>query len=160
MAGSDSSDCVGFRKFQREAESHSAALFVEKTGAQEGGVSESPDLQFQDHYNRGELHLNPCDWGQFLQMKQRAEDRYDLVDSLLVSRVGMTRDYDSSHLISALFKLINQIWIQRRHVEAYPLPNVRLWSPREVPVLAAGRKAVRGSAESRPSSSSGSERGA
>lgn len=51
-----------------------------------------------------------CDWEQFQEKEQRAEDWYDLVDGVLMSRAGMARDDDHTRLVGELCVLISRLW--------------------------------------------------
>lgn len=76
-------------------------------------------------------------------MKQQAEDKFDLVNSLLVSRVGMVGDYDHIRLGSALCELIRRVWIQRRRVQVHSMPSVNVRSARAAANLGTEREVVR-----------------
>lgn len=63
----------------------------------------------RDKYDHGKLYLVPCSWQQVLEDGQRAEDRYDLVDDISVSCVGMADDDDHTPLIGALRGPISKV---------------------------------------------------
>lgn len=64
-----------------------------------------------------ECHLGPCKWEGFLELHQRAEDLYELVNGVLVSRVRMG-DADHTRTISALCQLIGRAWMEGRRLQA------------------------------------------
>lgn len=77
-------------------------------------------------------------------MKQPAKDRYDLVDSSLVSRVSMAQHGDRTHLVCAFCELKSRILTAERRVQAHGMTSVKLRSAREAVRLAARRKMVGG----------------
>lgn len=75
-----------------KADSHRARSSVESIRAQNEGAFETIEPQSGDKYHRRELHFSPCGWQQFLKVEKWADDRYGLVGSVSVTRVGMTGD--------------------------------------------------------------------
>lgn len=53
--------------------------------------------------------MTPCVWQQFLQREQPAKARYELLDGILMSRVGLVGDGDHAFFVRALRKLISEI---------------------------------------------------
>lgn len=106
MRQSDSSGFVSVREFQRELENPRAVSFPASGGAQEKSLRGRTGLQLWNQYSRGKLLLTAWDCRQFLQVGQRAEDRYDLVDGIMVSRVSKAEKYDHICLVIELYALI------------------------------------------------------
>lgn len=69
MVEPDSSDCVDVFESQQRANSNKAQSFVEDTRAQDEGVPEPTELHLHNQSHRRELHLNPYDWQQILEME-------------------------------------------------------------------------------------------
>lgn len=102
MADSESSDCVGFCESQREADRHRAWSFVESARAQVESVLEPTELQSRNQFHRWKLPSNTsCNREQFLNVQHRVDDRYDLMDEILVSRAGMAKRDEHSRLTNA-----------------------------------------------------------
>lgn len=72
-----------------KVDNYGARSFVENTPARDEGGFKPTELHLRDLHHRKELHLISCEEQQFLEVKQQAEDRYDLFDGILVSRVGI-----------------------------------------------------------------------
>lgn len=106
---SESSDFLGFRKYQREAEYFRKLSFSESAGAREGSVRDGTGLQFYSQYSRRELRLISCDWEQFLEVERRPEDRYDLAEDILVSCNSITRVRDFTRLATAFCALVSKL---------------------------------------------------
>lgn len=56
----------------------------------------------------GEVHLTPCHWDQYLELKQSAEDQYKLTNGILVPQAGMVGDRDHTQVIGELCSLIGR----------------------------------------------------
>lgn len=75
-------------------------------------------------------------------MENRAENRYDLVDGLLVSCAGMASDNDHTRLVAELCALRSRLCIVGRPVQTHAMPSVETLSAKEVGRAAAERKMV------------------
>lgn len=84
MARSDSSNIAGICGSEQEEKGHKARFSVENIRARDKHLRESAEPQWRSQYHRGKLHLTSCDWQQFLEMEERAEDIEDLLDGILV----------------------------------------------------------------------------
>lgn len=135
---------MGFRGYQREADSHRAQPFLGSTRARGEGVLETTELQSRDPYHREELQLTLCDCQQFLQGEQWTEDRYGLLVDILVSHVGMAWTDDHASLISALCELVRKTWPREKLVEPHSMSVVKMRSTGQAARLVAGRKVTRG----------------
>lgn len=117
-------------------------------------------LQFCNQYSCAELYLAPCDRKQFLELGQRAEDLYDLFADVLVSRVGMAEDDDSTCLDGKLSAQSSKLRTGGRHVQTYAMPSMMVLPETGGAKSAAERRVVEDGAGSGSSSSSPSERSA
>lgn len=63
-------------------------------------------------------------------MKQRAENRYDLVDGMLVFRLSTTEDDDRTRLVTELCELISRFWTKSKHVQTHAMRSVTVLSAR------------------------------
>lgn len=70
-----------------------------------------------------------------MQLGQWLKDKYDLIDSILVSRAGMAENNCEKFLVSALFELISRTCIREKSVEAYSMQSVNVWLGREAASL-------------------------
>lgn len=57
------------------------------------------------HVCREELHLTPCDWDQYLELRHHAEQRFDFVDGATVLWANMEGDDDHTKVISGYLQL-------------------------------------------------------
>lgn len=88
--------------------------------------------------------MRPCELQEFLELQQRAEDRYELVVGILVSRVGMG-DANHMRIISALHQLAGRTWMKGRRLQALGDPRLEVQSKKEAyGLLAEGRERSRG----------------
>lgn len=133
---------MGFRASQREVGSQEARSYAENTRALDQSTLCTTELELRYQYLCRELHLTPCDWQQYLQMEQRAEDWYALLNGVLVSRVRIAGHDDHRGLIKALHELESRIRTRRGLVQAHGVPSVMVRSAREGARLAARRKVV------------------
>lgn len=87
----------------------------------------------------GGLHLRPSEWEELLELQQRAEDRYELVIGILVSRVGMG-DADHTHTISAFCQLAGRTWMEGRRLQALEDSRVEVRSKKKADGLLVERR--------------------
>lgn len=66
-----------------------------------------------------------------LQVKQRARDRCNFVDSSSMSHLSMAREHVRTRPTSALCELINRKWLQWRSEEAYKAAGVMMRTAKE-----------------------------
>lgn len=76
---------------EQEANSHRARSPIENKRARGKGAINPTELRSRDQYHLDKLRLTLFDWQQFLQIEQRAENRYGLMDGISMSRVSMAR---------------------------------------------------------------------
>lgn len=143
---------------EQGANSHRARSSDENTKARDEGALENTELQSCDEHRRVDLNLAPCDRQQFLEMKQRAKDKYDFVDSNLMSPDGMTRNGYHTRLNSTIGELTSKVRNEGRGVEGRGMRSVKVRPPKEAIMLGGDRKVGTGSMGSVSSSFSASER--
>lgn len=88
--------------------------------------------------------MTPREGQHSLGVEQRLKDKFDLVDVVLVSRVGMARNAVHTRLCITLCELTSRVWIKKGREQAHNMPNVRMRSAREATSPAAGRKLIIG----------------
>lgn len=67
-------------------------FFLESGKARKKSGTERTGLQSCSQYTHVVLHTTLNKWNQFLEVEGEAEDRYDLVNGILLSHVSMTKD--------------------------------------------------------------------
>lgn len=76
------------------------------------------------------------------------EDRYDLLDGILLFCAGLGGSRDRTCSMYALCELVTRIWSQKRYEQAHVFPSRQMRSAREYATLAARWKVVKGSKRS------------
>lgn len=77
---------------------------------------------------RGERRLTPGEWEKYPELRPQAEDLYDLVEGILVSRAWLVGDHDHTQIFSVLCSLIGRVWKDRRLVKGLYGPSLKLRS--------------------------------
>lgn len=126
IAERDSIHCVPVRGPEQGAGSDRARSSAENKRAREKRDFPRTGLQSRNQCHCRELHLAWSDWQQLPKMEPRAEERYKLVDGVLVSQTDMAGDSNHTCLRSALRELTSRVWIQRRHVRTHTKPIVNV----------------------------------
>lgn len=91
--------------------------------------------------------MTPCDWKRCLEVKQQAEDWYDLLDGILVSRADMTEDNGHTCLVSQLRALVSRVRIESRRVQTLAMSSIKLLLAREAARAAAEPWVIRANGE-------------
>lgn len=58
------------------------------------------------------LHLRPCMWEKFLKLQKEVEDKYNLMEGILVSQLGMGRDNVPTNIADRIVQLVSHVWIE------------------------------------------------
>lgn len=74
--------------------------FTESGGSKKRSLRGCTGLHFCNQYSCGDLPFTRCELERFLETDERTEDREDIADGILVSRVGMTGDDDYTRHVS------------------------------------------------------------
>lgn len=93
-----------------------------------------------------------------MKVKQKAENRHDLVDDIFVSRAGTAREDDPISHVIGLCELISRPYTGDRRVQKYAEPSVKVLLAKETARGAAARRVGKGSLGCESSSISASER--
>lgn len=97
---------------------------------------------------RRDLHMTSCDWEQYLKLGHQAEDQYDLVDGILLTRAGLRKD-DEHTRNHGLGSLIEQVWIAERCVKCLYCLSMRVRSTNAAIGLVGSKTRVGKGSESR-----------
>lgn len=129
-------------------------------GGRDKGVPKLNKLQSLIQKYSGALKLPSCNLQQFLQKKQKAKDRYDLVDGTLLSPTAIAESGELTRLFSALCELMSRMQVQDRRVLEHNLRSEETWVATKAAELAQRRKVAKTSKRSESLSSFASEKSA
>lgn len=82
--------------------------FVETAKDQDENFHKCAELQWRDQYHREVLYSLSGYWQPFLEILQRAQDKYDLVGDTFMSQVNTNADEDRARPVGALSKLTSR----------------------------------------------------
>lgn len=105
MKGSYCRKCKAYREIHENVDGE-----CDPSGTKDGGAPregdfgrESGRVQMEhdrcERVCRGALHLTPCDWKQYRQLRHQAEGQHDLSEGALVSPAGPEREDEHTKII-------------------------------------------------------------
>lgn len=103
------SDSDGSCESYKSAERADGPFCEDYLGTKEDRIVGREEKEGSEDRVPGALHLRPCTWEDFFELEQEGEDKYDFVEGVLVSRLGLGWDNAHTNIANRIVQLVSHV---------------------------------------------------